>query len=179
MTEDSVFQMLMEVAAGTVADERDVELAQAAAAWAARNDHWQPHLHNAFTFTRNGMRFLVTAYGAGQVLEIKVRAEGSPMGWQMHTRSRIAHLGHALNVLATEDLIPARFSTLGRSALDDYSEVCERSARRLWEMAHEPGAGEGEEGPGYPWELRLRAATLNMAADRAKAFSRAALQVMT
>jgi hypothetical protein len=175
MAEDALVQMLLEVAGGAVADERDVELARAAARWAQKVAGWQLHLHNSFVVEREGLCFWILGNRAEQVLEIRARitADGP---YRTHVRHRIAHLGHGLDVLAGEDLIPARFCTLGRRALDDHAEALDRAADELWRLAHLPGVNEGE-GEWYDWELKIRSATLNMAADRARAFPRGELAV--
>jgi hypothetical protein len=93
-------------------------------------------------------------------------------------RHRIAHVGHGLDVLAAEDLLPARFSTIGRKALDDYAEALDRAATRFWERATNASRCElAEFGDHYPWEMRIRSATMNRAADQARAFPRAELAV--
>lgn len=178
MAEDTLVRMLLEVAGGAVADERDVELTRAAARWAHDVAGWRLHLHNGFVFERNGMCFWVLANRPDQVLEIRISSD-MRFRWTTHARHRIAHLGHGLDVLAAEDLLPARFSTIGRKALDDYAEALDRAASRLAAMGDEAGPAElAEYGEHYPWEMRLRAAVMNRAADQARAFPRAELAVM-
>lgn len=163
--------MLLEAAAGVIADERDILQARVAARWTRQVAGWRLHLDRGFVFDRNGMQFWVHTdriYGPG--LEIQVRAAGANR-WQTHATHRIAHLGHGLDVLAAEDLIPAYLSTLARRALEDYAETLDRSARRLAERA------DTESAQADPREMRIRAATLNQAAAQARAFPRAELAV--
>lgn len=130
MAEDALVQMLLEMAGGVVADDRDIELARSAARWATEVAGWQLRLHNSFVFEREGMHFWVFGNRVEQILEIRVRlVEGG--AYRAHVRHRIAHLGHGLDVLAGEDLIPARFCTLGRRALEDHAEALDRAAMRL------------------------------------------------
>ncbi len=113
------------------------------------------------------------------MLEIRTRlAPGR--GWLTHARHRIAHVGQGLDVLAAEDLLPARFSTLGRRALDDYAEALDRAAGEFWRLAQQATSAEiAEFGDYYPQEMRIRAATMNRAADQARAFPRGELVVTT
>jgi hypothetical protein len=174
MAEDALVAMLLEVAGGQVAGERDVKLARAAARWATEYAGWKLHLYNSFFFEVEAVGFWILANRSEQVLEIRTRLAGG-RGWLTHARHRIAHLGQGLDVLAAEGLLPARFSTLGQRALDDYADALDRGASTLAGMAEED-AGEGEH---YRWEMLIRAATMNRAADQARAFPRAELAVMT
>lgn len=178
MAEDAFVRMLLEAAGGNVADERDVELARAAGAWAY--DHgWRPYLgeHQGFVCGHNGLEFWVDDVPSRDALMVMARIQPGA-GWKAHARYPVAHLGHALDVLAAEGLIPARFSTIGRRALDDYAEALDRAARTFWLMAEGAGAKEiVEYGKYYPQEMRVRSATLNRAADQARAFPRGELAV--
>lgn len=176
MTEDTLVQMLLEVAGGAVTDERDIVLARSAARWAHRHG-WKLHLHNSFFIELQALSWWILAVRAEQLLEIRVRLEPG-QGWLTHSRHQIADLGHGLNVLAAERLIPARFCTLGREALEDYAEAIDRGAAEMAGLADLPGAAAAE-GDHYGWEMRIRAATLNQAADQARAFPRSELAVMT
>ncbi len=173
MAEDTLVAMLLEVAGGTVADERDIELARAAARWATEHAGWKLHLHNSFFFEVEAVGFWILANRSQQVLEIRTRLAGG-RGWLTHARHCIAHLGQGLDILAAEGLLPPRFSTLGQRALDDYAEALDRGASTIAGMAEEDGEGEH-----YRWEMLIRAATMNRAADQARAFPRAELAVMT
>jgi len=171
MAEDTFVQMLLEVAGGQVADERDVGLARAAARWAVERGHWQAHLSNGFFFEIETLTFWILVNRVEQVLEIRTRLAAGK-GWLVHARHRIAHVGQGLDVLATEGLLPPRFSALGRQALDDYAEAMDRAAA---EMASGRGfSGSAED----RWEMQIRAVTMNRAADQARAFPRAELAVM-
>lgn len=171
MAEDALVQMLLETAGGAVDDERDVDLARAAARWAQEVAGWQLHLFNSFVFEREGLCFWILGHRTERMLEIRARvAVDGP--YRTHVRHRIAHLGHGLDVLAGEGLIPARFCTLGRRSLEDHAEALDRAANEMWRLAHLPGIDEDE-----CWELKIRSATLNMAADRARAFPRGELAV--
>lgn len=177
--EDTLVQMLLEVAGGQVADERDVPLARAAARWASRHAGWQLHLHNSFFFEVQSLSFWILANRVDQVLEIRTRLEPGK-GWLVHARHRIAHLGHGLNVLAGEELLPARFSPLGRQALDDWAESMDRAANEFWRLADEATDEQTREyGEHYPWEMRIRSAVMNRAAAQARAFPRSELAVMS
>jgi hypothetical protein len=129
MTEDVLVQMLLELGGGIVRDERDVELARAAGRWAAASGSWVLHLSNGFFFEIETLTFWIRANRREQVLEIQVKLAAG--GWQIHARHQIAHLGHGLDVLAAEDLLPPRFSTLGRRALDAHAGVLWRYAKHL------------------------------------------------
>lgn len=176
MAEDLLVQMLLEVGGGAVADERDVDLARAAAAWATAHG-WQLHLHNSFFFEVDALAFWILANRVEQVLEIRTRlAPGK--GWLVHARHRIAHLGHGLDVLAAEELLPPQFSPLGRRALFGFAEALDRAATEVGRLADEVSDAElAEYGNHYPWEMRIRAAVMNRAADQARAFPRAELAV--
>lgn len=178
MAEDTFVSMLLEVAGGQVADERDIELARAAARWATEHAGWKLHLHNSFFFEVETLQFWILVIRSSQLLEIRTRlAPGR--GWLTHAQHRIAHIGHGLDVLAAEGLLPARFSTLGRRALDDYAEAMDRVASEFWRRGQEATADEiAEFGEYYPQEMRTRSATMNRAADQARAFPRAELAVM-
>jgi hypothetical protein len=179
MAEDTMVRMLMEVAGGNVVDDRDIALARAAGRWAHAIAGWQPYPDGGFVFDRGFLSYWVAGTdGAGQYLEIRVGPGGG--NWHTHLATRIDHVGHALNILAAEDLIPARFSTLGRQALDDYATASERSAQVMIEMAddfdrEDLASAETIE----PWELRIRADTLLHAAAQMRAFPGAELAVMT
>lgn len=170
MAEDTLVQMLLEAADGAVADDRDVELARAAARWATEVAGWQLHLHNGFVFDRDALAYWVRHNVTEQVLEIRVRIDGVRPTYRTHARHHIAHLGHGLDVLASEHMIPARFCTLGRRALEDHAEVLERAAARLWaETAELPDADRAS---------RLdRALGLVDAAESARRFAGAQLAV--
>lgn len=176
MSEDRFVAMLLAAAGDVVTDQRDIELARSAGAWALRNG-WEPYLNDGWVCTRpGGLQFWVDDTPSPGALLISVRLEpGRP--WRTHVRAPVADLGQALDKLAGERLLPARFCTLGRAALDDYAEALDRAASSLWDLAHEPGAVEAE-GEFYPWEMRIRSATLNQAASRARAFPRAELAVL-
>jgi hypothetical protein len=178
MVENSFVQMLRDVASGEVADVRDLGLAVAAGEWALAGNHprWQADpVIAGYLIPGNGIERWVGVNEIEQELEVRVRIDGSR--WQQHATHRIAHVGHALDVLAAEELIPARFSTLGRRALEDQAESLDRAAARLSSMADDAYADESEIAPLYGWELRIRSATLSMAADRARAFPRGELAV--
>lgn len=130
MTEDLLVQMLLELGGGIVRDERDVELARAAGRWAVESGGWVLHLNNGFFFEIQALTFWILANPREQVLEIQVRL-GPGHGWQVHARHRVAHLGHGLDLLAAEELLPPRFSTLGRRALDAHAAVLWRYAKHL------------------------------------------------
>lgn len=137
MAEDLLVQMLLDVAGAAVTDDRDIKLARAAARWAEQVAGWRPHLHNSFAFQRHGLGFWVLGDRTEQILEIRVRL-ADDLPYRTHARHRIAHLGHGLDVLAGEDLIPARFCTLGRRALEDHAEVLDRAAIQLATGANGP-----------------------------------------
>lgn len=178
MAEDTLVGMLLEVAGGQVDDERDIELARAAARWATEHAGWKLHLHNSFFVEYETLSFWILAVSSTQVLEIRTRLAAG-RGWLTHARHEIAHVGHGLDVLAAEGLLPARFCTLGRRALDDYAEAMDRAASEFWRRAQEVTPDEiAEYGEVYPHEMRVRAATMNRAADQARAFPRAELAVM-
>jgi len=180
MAEDAFVRMLLESAGGNVVDERDVVLARAAAAWALRHG-WRPYLgdHQGFVGGHNGLEFWVDDAPTRDALMILARVQPGT-GWKAHGRYPIAHLGHALDVLAAEGLIPARFSTIGQRALEDYAEALDRSASVLGLLAQEVGPAEvAEYGEHYAWELKVRAAVMNRAADQARAFPRAELAVLS
>jgi hypothetical protein len=178
MAEDAFVQMLLEAAGGNVADERDVTLARAAGAWAHRNG-WRPYLgaHQGFICGHSGLEFWVDDVPTRDALLVMVRIHPGK-SWRSHARYPIAHLGHALDVLAAEGLIPPRFSTIGRRALEDFAEALDRSASKMWQMADQASPAEIEEyGEHYPWDLRIRSAVMNRAADQARAFPRGELAV--
>lgn len=162
-------RMLMEVAAGNVLDDRDIVLARAAARWAHTSGGWRPHLHNSFVFERNGLHYWVLA---DQALSLEIRV-GQPGIWHPHLRARIDHVGHALNVLAAEELIPARFSTLARAALDDFAEALQRSGAVILET------GADLESADEPRWLQVQAETLQIVVDQARRFAGVPLAVMT
>lgn len=176
MAEDLMIQTLMQVAGGNVIDQRDIELARAAARWAHASAGWLPHPNGGFTFEREFLHYWILGTdGAGQHLEIRVGPGGG--NWHTHLQARIDHVGHALDVLAAEDLIPARFCTLGRRALEDFAAASERSARVMADMADDFDADISGD-PIEPWELRLRADMLLQAAAQMRAFPGAELAVM-
>jgi hypothetical protein len=177
MAENGFVQTLLEAAAGNVADERDVELARAASAWAYRNG-WRAHLGAGFVCDCNNLQFRVDSDVERDALTVMVRLRPGP-GWKLHARYPIAHLGHALDVLAAEGLIPARFSTIGRRALEDHAEALDRGAAELAMMAELVGPAEiAEFGEHYAGELLVRAAVMNRAADQARSFPRGELAVL-
>lgn len=128
MAEDAFVRMLLVAAGGHVTDERDVELARAAGAWAYEHG-WRPYLGDCqgFVCGRNGLEFWVDGASAPDALLILVRLQPGT-GWKIHCRYPVANLGHALNVLVAEELLPDRFSTIGRRALEDHAAALERSA---------------------------------------------------
>lgn len=166
-------QMLMEVSGGNVLDDRDIALARAAGRWAHSCAGWRPHLHNSFVFQNGaGLHFWVLAVG-GQTLEVRV---GPGQGiWHTHLEVRVDDVGHALNLLAAEGLIPARFSTLGRGVLEDFAESLERSGTVMAELADDFDADQACE----PWELRIHAEVLQIVAEQARGFPGAELAVMS
>jgi hypothetical protein len=173
--EDALVQMLLEVAGGAVEDERDIVLARAAAAWAARNTGWQMHLHNSFFFEVQTLSFWILANRGEQALEIRTRlAPGH--GWLVHARHRIAHVGHGLDVLASEGLLPGRFSTLGRQALEDYAEALDRGAARIFQEANRVDGGQDDAAQAG---MRIRCLVMHQVAEQARAFPRTELAVMT
>jgi hypothetical protein len=177
MAEDALVGMLLEVAGGTVVDDRDVELARAAARWATEHAGWKLHLRNSFFFEVDALSFWILVNRIEQVLEIRTRLEPGK-GWLIHARHRIGDVGHGLDVLAAEGLLPAQFSTLGRRALADYADAMDETAGNLGALADEVTEAEiAEHGDHYPWEMRIRAATMNRAADQARAFARRELAV--
>jgi hypothetical protein len=147
MAEDAFVSMLLEVAGGTIVDDSDVDAARAAALW-------------------------ILAYRTQQVLEIRTRlAPGK--GWLTHARHQIGDLGHGLDILAAEGLLPAEFSALGRRALGSYAEAMDQAAGQFAALADGVTDDEiAEFGPHYAWEMRIRSATMNRAADQARAFRR-------
>lgn len=180
MAEDAFVRMLLEAADGTVADERDIELARAAGRWALSHG-WRPYIGEGqgFVCGHNGLEFWVDDAPSRDALVLMVRIEPG-RGWKTHARYPVDHVGHALDLLAAEGLLPARFSTIGRRALDDYAEALDRAATHFWMMAETATAAElAEYGEHYPHEMRVRSATMNRAADQARAFPRAELAVMT
>jgi hypothetical protein len=179
MAEDTLVRMLLEVAGGEVADQRDVALARAAARWAIKQGGWQLHLDNSFFFEVETLSFWILAIRPEQLLEIRTRlAPGK--GWLSHARHRIAHLGQGLDVLATEGMIPAEFSTLGYRALESYAEAMDRAAGEFGRRAQQATPQElAEYGEYYPQEMLIRSATMSRAAEQARAFPRGRLAVLT
>lgn len=168
MIESGFVQMLLDVAGGVVEDPRDLELARSAARW-VRHAGWQPHLHNSFVVPGENLQRWVLMVRPVRELQIRVRIGNSD--WYPHITRTIAHVGHGLDVLADEGLLPARLCPIGRRALDDYAEALDRAASAFWRMAEEATEAElAEYGKHYPWEMRLRSATMNRAADQARAF---------
>jgi len=177
VTEETLVGMLLDVAGGEVADERDVQLARYAARWAAGHG-WKLHLHNSFFFEIETLSFWILAARSSQTLEIRVRL-GDGRGWQTHARHRVAHVGHGLAILVDEGLLPACFSPIGRQALEDF-DALDRGASPLWRHAATAGPQElAEYGAHYPWEMRIRSAVMGSAADQARAFPRGQLAAMT
>jgi hypothetical protein len=170
MSEDAMVRLLLEVSGGCVLDDRDTALAQAAARWAHGFGRWRPYDGNGFIYERDGMTYRIMA-GAAQMLEIRVCIGGRH--WVTHLQARIEHLGHGLDLLATEGLLPARFSTLGRRALEDYAQACDRSSKIIAEMSEELQQG------GLRGELQVKAETLALAAEQARSFAGAELAVMS
>lgn len=170
MAEDSFVQMLLEAAAGEVTDERDIGLARVAGRWALTAGGWQLHLHNGFYVPGEGMDRWVLVNRPDQRLEVRVRIAGAD--WRPHVSHTIAHVGHALDVLAAEDLLPARFSTLGRRALEGHAEVLERAAGRVREAAR------GEDNTLAYAGLVARAVGLCEAAESARRYAGAELAVL-
>lgn len=135
MSEDAFVRMLLEAADGVVTDERDVDLARAAATWALQpasrgGGGWRSYLDDGFLIARSGLQYWVSAAAYRGRLIVMVRLEPGTC-WRQHGQWQIADLGHALNVLANERLLPARFCTLGREALEDHAEALDRAAERL------------------------------------------------
>jgi hypothetical protein len=172
MVENSFVQMVSDVAGGEVADVRDIALAVAAGQWALDGDtpRWQESGAGGWVIPGNGMDHWVTMDDEFQELVVRVSINGSE--WDIHVSHKIAHIGHALDVLAAEDLIPARFSTLGRRALEDHAEALDRAAAKIWAVAR-PGGGE----PAHDG-LMSRVLGLNQAADSARRFSGAQQAVL-
>lgn len=158
MSEDGFVRMLLEAAGGNVADERDVELARAASTWALSHG-WRPYLGDSQGYVRRraSLEWWVDDAPTRDALMIHVRLQPGT-GWKRHGRYPVAHLGHALDLLAVEQLIPARFSTLGRQALEDHAEALQRAARQLV-------TGDGPDGQ------TVWAAALAEAAESARRFS--------
>ncbi len=178
MAEDAFVQMLLKAAGGHVDDERDMDLAQAAALWASQPQHgWRPYLQG-FIRGHNGLEFWVDGMVAPEALLILVRLQPGT-GWKVHGRYPVAHLGHALDVLAAEGLIPAQFCTIGRRALGNYAEALDRAAGVLSAIGRAATSQEiADYGEFYPREMEIRAAAMNRAADQARAFPRAELAVL-
>lgn len=176
MAEDEMVAMLLEAADGVIHDERDIAQARLAARWVREVAGWRVLPSCGFIHERNGMQFWVlTDQAHGPMLQVRARAAGAEL-WRTHATHRIAHLGHGLDVLAAEELIPAYLSTLGRRALEDYAEAMDRSASTFWEMAeNSAGIIEGEN---YRWEMKIRSAVMHRAADQARAFPRSEVAVL-
>lgn len=139
MIEDRFVQMLLEAAAGSVADERDLELARAAASWALTHN-WQPvpgtfSAVEGFLIPGEGMDRWIANRGTEPRLVIQVRLDGGE--WCQHVSWPVDSLGHALDLLAAEQLIPARFSTIGRRAVLDHATVLDRAGDILGDLARE------------------------------------------
>lgn len=134
MAEDAFVRMLLEAADGTVADERDIELARAAGRWALSHG-WRPYLGDGqgFVCGHNGLEFWVDDAPSRDALVVMVRISPG-RGWRAHARYPVDHVGHALDLLAAEGLLPARFSTIGRRALADHAEVLWRAAKRVLDI---------------------------------------------
>lgn len=112
--EEDFVRMLLEAAGGNVADQRDVELARAAGNWALRNG-WSQYIANGegFICDREGLQFWINDTAARDALMIMVRISPGT-GWQVHGRYPVAHVGHALDLLAAEELLPPQFSAIAR-----------------------------------------------------------------
>jgi hypothetical protein len=165
MSEDAFVRMLLEAAGGNVVDERDVELARAAARWALKpKNNWRRYL-DGFICGHDGLEFWVQHTPSRDALTVMVRLTPGT-GWNQHGRYPVAHLGHALDLLAAEGLLPARFSTIGRRALEDHAEAMSRAARQLIQ-------GDSPDGQ------TVWAAALSDAADSARRFAGAELAVMS
>ena len=164
MAEEAMARMLLDVAGDRVEDKRDLDLARAAARWATTQGHWQPHLHNGFFFERSGVCFWLLTIGS-QHLELRMRLQAQAP-WIQHFSRPVAHLGHALDVLASEGLIPARYSPLTRRVLEDLAAAHECSAQVLAELA-----GEDDCGVADAWRYQVQADTLRNAAESARRFA--------
>lgn len=163
MSEDGFVRMLLEAAGGEVTDERDLQLARNAAHWAL-NHGWQPSPYGddqGFICNRGGLQFWVDDTSSRDALMVMVRLDSSA-DWRTHGRYPIAHLGHALDVLTAEGLLPAWFSTISRSALEGHAEVLWRAAKRV--LAQDESLAD--------W-----ACGLAEAAESAKRYARAELAV--
>jgi len=179
MLEKVLVEMLRDAGGGEVLDPADEDLARAAARWAEQAG-WQLHLHNSFFFEVQALLSVwILLVRSTQTLEIRVRLSDQP-GWETHARHRIAHLGHGLEVLVAEGLIPARYSPVGHRALAEFATAIDRVAGQFGRLADETTPAEIEEfGKHYPWEMRIRSATLHQVADQARAFPHGALAVTT
>lgn len=172
MAEDAMVQLLMDISSCTVEDEHDIVLARAAGRWAHAVAGWRPYQHSGFVFEKSGLHFWVL--GANLKLQVRVSPDNK-RSWHTHLECRIDHVGHALNVLGAEELLPARFSPMGRRALEDYATCLDRSAAVMRKVADDPDCAPTVE----PWELRIKAEALEAAGDQARAFPGAELAVMS
>lgn len=117
MAEDSFVQMLLQAAQGSIEDERDVQLARDAGRWAVTEGGWKLHLHNGFFVPGTTLQRWVLVNRPDNLLTIRVRAAGRK-NWVLHDERVVADLGHGLDLLAGEYLIPGRLCPIGRSAVE-------------------------------------------------------------
>ncbi len=179
MVEEVLVQMLLEAGGGEVLDGQDLDLARAAAAWAVQDAGWQLHLNNSFFVEVQALSFWILLVRATQTLDIRVRLSDQP-GWQTHSRHHVAHLGHALEVLVAEGMLPARFAPAGRRALEDYATALDRASARLHQLADQAADPDAVRyGRHQPQEMRIRAGALAEAAEQARGFLRPDLTAVT
>lgn len=176
MSENGFVQMLLEAAGGSIADQRDMELACAGAQWALSHG-WRPYLgaYQGYVGGNRGLEFWVNDTPTRDALMVMVRvAPGT--AWKVHARYPVAHLGHALDILAAEELIPARFSTIGRRALEGHAEALEGAADTLGDVVRRAYCADRNRDAELVGEARI--ASLLEAAESARRYAGAELAVL-
>lgn len=123
MADISLMGTLLNAVAGNVElTPTEVEhLVYAAEGW-LRDHGWESHWSRGWS--NAGRAFGPDEDGGALIIRERRRGFWDATG----VRHPIGSVAKALNVLANEGILPARFSTLGRAALLDHAEVCERAA---------------------------------------------------
>jgi hypothetical protein len=109
-------------------DQADIELADQAERW-LRGHGWETHYLRGWS-SRD--RSFAAPGRDDEPHALIVRGRISNRIWEAAgERYPVANFRRALNTLAILEIIPERYTTIGRDALNDHATVCERAARVL------------------------------------------------
>lgn len=171
MSGDQLVRLLTVAASSRTVSDPDVALAHQAGQWLVEQG-WQTHgpwfvapapdyaacFRAPRTWSEDGEFAIFFA-----LLDKVAHRFGPTRRYPVHSFTQ------ALNTLVLMDILPARFSTLGRDALHDYVEVCDRTAQRVEQIAEAAASDEVNPHAGaVRRDLQMQADTWRLAAETAR-----------